>query len=293
MKGRILVTGAAGFIGSHLVDFLRTKYPIHKVIGITRKDADLTRKRQVHRLLLKIRPSVIVHAAGCSKGTLGDLLEMNVRTTVNILECVRETNPRIRIILIASAAEYGRTPKPGRGTDLFRPLTPYGWSKCCQTLLGLQAARTGLDIVVGRFFNLAGPGLPSRYSLGTFAQQIVHAERGDVRAIQVGDLTPTRDILDVRDAVMGLACLAVRGRSGRIYEICSGQSHTIGSLLRQLLRMTNRPLSCRRYRKRLRSSDVPFSVGNPAAIRSLGWRPRVPLEQSLRDTLNHYRSRRD
>lgn len=302
MKGRILITGADGFIGAQLVRCLEAKRPapplilvdVHPVTphpGILR--CNLSDRSAVDRLIRRYRPSTIFHCAGRSRGTPHELIEANARTTLNLLSSVHRHALRTRTVLLASAAEYGAARRTRADFLTLQPESAYAWSKCCQTLIGLQAIAFGQDVVIARLFNPIGPRMPRTYALGSFAHQIARAERLNRRAIEVGSLTPRRDFLDVRDVARALVCLANHGATGNIYEVCSGQAHSIRSALKFLIGLSSARIHTKRSRNRVRTHDIPYSVGNPQALQRLGWKPQISLRQSLTDLLDSHRLNAD
>jgi GDP-4-dehydro-6-deoxy-D-mannose reductase len=299
---RVLVTGAAGFIGSHVAGYLRRSVPADHVFSIVHHlkrrvpqtwACDLTNVRSLQKLLSRLRPTLIFHTAGRSRGSVEELMTANILTTLNLLEATARLDPSIRVVLLGSAAEYGNLPsgRPSRSVTM-KPLTPYAWSKCCQTLLAQQQAAQGQNVIVARLFNLTGPRLPAWFVAGHIAREITIAESSRRHWITVGNLRSRRDFLDVRDAARAIVLAAERGQSGRAYEICSGQGRSIREILNLLLRETPRRLRVRSTVKQRSSQDVPVSVGDPRALRRWGWAPLISLEDSLRDTLYDYRGRR-
>lgn len=299
---RPAVSGANGFIGSQLVNHLSCLFEPERVFSLVRRNPSTSRQsihcdfsnvRHIAQTLKRIRPTVLFHAAGGSKGTLEEMIAGNICTTLHLFQAIIEARLRVRVVILGSAAEYGMTrERCSASKTLLRPAIPYAWTKACQTLLAGQAAQTGLDVVIARLFNFTGPGLPSRFAVGSFAEQITKAERSANASITVGNLNACRDFLDVRDAAAAITRVAEKGISGKAYDVCSGYSQSMRKVLALLLRHTRKPITIRSRPTRHRSTgDIPFSLGDPGAVRRLGWKPTIPLETSLTDTLDYYRSK--
>lgn len=299
----LAITGSRGFLGVHLAQELTARYPHARISLIHRTKApgfvacDLLDEEVLRRTLARLKPSVVFHLAGTTRdGGWEGLWDAHVRTTVNLMEAIlRLPRPqRVKIVIAASSAEYGQgaDTRPVAETSPTRPVTVYGSAKLSQTLAALSYQHRGLDVVVARIFNAVGPGIPVRLALGTFADQIVQIERGlKPPVLKVGNLKSRRDFVDARDAARALAELARKGKSGEIYNVCSGRSVSVGELLRGLIRLSGLKVSVKQ-RERHRGSDLPRITGSRRKIAAAtGWRPKIPLERSLGDTLSWYRSR--
>jgi GDP-4-dehydro-6-deoxy-D-mannose reductase len=285
-EGPILVTGAAGFIGSHLVERLRRAHPNTPVIGIVRRleqpdrrtqACELTHLPSVKKLFAKLRPSLIFHAAGKVRGPAEDLMRANLLTSATLFHALEQLKLSPRIVILGSAAEYGD------------PANAYTWSKRCETGLAQQKAAYGHDVVIARPFNIIGPRLSEAFLAGTVAKQIAENRR----IIVTGPLNAARDFVDVRDVTRALMVIAQRGKRGGAYEICSGRRRPIREIRDVLFRQAKQPL---RHKIRLSLGSSRAAVerrGNPKALFRLGWKPLISFSESLHDTLNYYRSHQD
>lgn len=306
MSDVLLVTGAAGFTGRHLLDYLRQVEPGATLVAVDRqspkaalpaaafRSVDLLDAAAVHRLVAETRPAVVYHLAGLNKSDdPAAFFRVNVLTTLHLLEALRSEAPAAALLAVGSAAEYG-PPPDGRPLDEeapLRPATAYGASKAAQTLLLRSYATAGLATFVARPFNLLGPGLPPSMAAAAFAQQIVAREQGLADGpIRVGNLAAQRDFLDVRDAVRGYHCIVRRGTAGAVYNVCSGRAVPIQALLDRLVRLARCPVAVEVDPARFQPGDVPLSVGDNRKLSALGWSPQVSLDQSLADMLAALRS---
>jgi len=291
MKKTILITGAHGFLGSSLSAFLRKHQKGFKLHGIAHEDCDLAEPGAVKPILRRLKPAYIFHFAGGRTDDVRRMLDANFETTKNLLDAVAELGLKTRVVIPGSAAEYGNIHGKKLITEncLPKPLGWYGFVKLLQTNLGLFYARQGLDVVVVRMFNICGANTPASLSIGGFARQIVAIERGEKPVIKTKNLGGKRDFLDIDDICRGLWMIARKGKAGEIYNLCSGRSSSIRTLLQRLLRSAHsRDI---RVQENKQDSSLSFDViGANAKFRSVvPWSPRVSLEQSLQNTLDSYR----
>lgn len=288
---RVLVTGAAGFLGPWVCSAARAQWPDSEVVGLDLREssgvvaADLRDAPSADAAVARAAPDVVIHLAGVLAGTLDELYEANVRGTVNLLEAIGRHAPRSRVVVAGSAAEYGAVPPEALPVDEWRapsPLSPYGLSKAWQSACALFWANRGADVVVGRIFGMIGPGMPESLFVGSVCAQLARiAGAGTAGEIRVGDLSARRDLVDVADVAAGLVALAARGRTKGVYNVCSGVSVPMSELLDLLVSASGADARIVRDPARVRDADVPDSVGSPDRIRAdTGWEPRVPLAES-------------
>lgn len=223
--------------------------------------------------------------------------QVNVLGTSNLLEALKMTR-HAKTLLVGSAQVYGMVEleRPLRETDPLQPNSPYAVSKVCQELLGrLYFSEFGIPILMSRAFNHTGPGQRSEFAIGSFCSQIaaLEAGRADMR-MRVGPLNPVRDFLDVRDVVDAYRLLIEAGVAGETYNVSSGRGYPIGDLLEILLKASEVGAHVTLEEdKNPRPGDSRILIGDNSKIRSaIGWQPRIPIRQSLLDTLEWYRRRR-
>lgn len=311
--GSILVTGAAGFAGGHLLDLLCSQPAKHDVIAWHRgatpaadrrrvrwESVELLDRTTVASAIDRIRPSVVYHCAGAAHvGRAWDdattSLAVNVRGTdnlLNALERVRPSSPA-RVLIPSSALVYRPAERPLTEDDPLVPAGPYGLSKLAQEMLALQSASSSLEVVVARAFNHTGPEQNPGFAAPAFARQIAAIEAGKLPpTILVGNLDARRDITDVRDVVRAYRTIVERGLPGRAYNVCSGRAIRIGDLLQQLLDRARVQVTIQLDETRLRPSDVPLLVGSATRMQAeLGWVAQIPLGKTLDDLLAFWRSR--
>lgn len=304
MKHRVLVTGSSGFLAGHLIGRLRGCDWAGEVRGADRlhgaspRDAaaDITDAVSLGALLSAAPPDVVFHLASPPPSApLEELRRVNVAGTRTLLSALARLDPQPRVLVAGSAAEYGYgVPEGaplGEGAPL-RPRGPYGISKAEQTAVCREEARrTGLPVIVFRPFNVIGPGMPSHLAFGNFARRIVRAERepGE-RVMKVGRLDGMRDFVDARDVAEALCLLAVAGRPGETYNICTGELHSVREGLEILRGLSAAAVGTVEEIPPRGGVEPPGFAGDPAKIRrETGWHPAIPFERSLMDLVEHTR----
>src|SRR5438105_7349443 len=312
---RILITGITGFVGSHLAEYAlaqgaevigslrwrsKTEHIEHLRARVTLLESDLRDVLSVRSLLEQGQPDCIVHLAAQSFVAASwqqpvETFYTNAISQTNLFEAMRQLGSKARFLVIGSSEEYGLVEPdelPIRETNPLRPLSPYAVSKVTQDLMGFQYFKSyGLDIVRARAFNHDGPRRGADFATSSFAKQIAAIELALQKpVVEVGDLKPSRDFSDVRDIVRGYWDLLERGTAGEVYNLCSGVDWAIERVLSFLLsQSTARGIEIRPDPERFRPSDVPVLRGSFEKIeRAVGWRPRIPLEQTLGDLLEYW-----
>jgi GDP-4-dehydro-6-deoxy-D-mannose reductase len=304
MKKRVLITGVDGFLGSVFRRHLEDHKSLFDVFGIVKTGkgspdqrrivCDLTDPRKLAAILSRTGPHYIFHLAGGRVSDRRALFEGTLRTTQILLGTLKDMGEcRARIIIPGSAAEYGQLP---RGVRKFResmdpqPVSWYGFVKNLQTSLGLLYLSSGLEVVVPRLFNITGYGTPSTLALGRFARDIVCIERGGrPRALSTGFLDGKRDFLDVQDVCAGLLAVAQKGRTGEVYNVCSGKAYSVRDLLKKLISYST-VKDIRISEEKGNVSESFDSAGSNMKIaKETCWKPQVTISRSLKDTLQYYR----
>jgi GDP-4-dehydro-6-deoxy-D-mannose reductase len=308
LSGTTLVTGATGFAGGHLLDKLADHAPViawHRPAGqppdpnrhLDWRGVDLLDAAEVRRAIDEASPAQVFHIAGAPQVASSfrssvEHLQTNVLGTHNLLEAIRCAGRPCRVLVVTSALVYQAGDEPIDENAPMIPATPYGFSKLGQDRLAERACRDdGLDVVIARPFNHAGPRQSAAYAVSSFARQIARIEAGLAPPeLFVGNLDTRRDITDVRDVVEAYDLMMRIAPAGRPFNICSGRAWRIGDLLDELLHLARVPIRVREDAERLRPSDVPVVQGDASRIRSeLGWVPRIRVEQTLSDTLEWWR----
>ena len=291
----VLVTGAAGFAGSYLVERLR--HSGTEVVGWSRQDVDLLDRDTVRARIRELAPAAIYHCAGAphvahSWTDAAHPLRSNVLATHYLLDAVRRSGAAPRVLVTGSAAVYRASPAPIAEDSALEPSSPYGLSKLAQEQLCVRAlAEDGVEVVLTRSFNHTGPRQMPSFAAPTLARQMALIEAGRAEpVIHLGNLDAKRDITDVRDTVRAYELLMDRGRVGVPYNVCSGTAYAIREILDGLRARVRVPVQVEVDLWRLRPNDAPVLVGSPARLRAeTEWAPEIPFDRMLDDLLEYWR----
>lgn len=295
---KVLVTGAAGFVGRHLSAHLEACGDV--VAGIDLHDGpDLLDAEGVRAAIADVGPDAVYHLGGWSDvGASWDeprtAFRVNAEGTLNVLEACRAAQVA-RVLVVSSADIYGPVPPerlPIRETHDLNPITPYAASKIAADYLALQAFRGyGTAVVRARAFNHLGPGQTTRFVAPALAERIARNERDGLDEVPVGNLTPRRDFTDVRDVVRAYRLLIEHGRAGEAYNICSGRDLAIAELAERMVAMSTRAMRLAPDPALQRPVETPVLRGDATKLHeATGWQPEVPLERTLTDILDEARA---
>jgi GDP-4-dehydro-6-deoxy-D-mannose reductase len=304
---RVLVTGAAGFVGGHMIHNLLesghkviacARHPIPAQGGIKVEVFDIRQAEHVKSALISNSPDAVIHLAAIASvpDSWADpnlTYRVNLLGAGNLLEALRDF-PQTRVLLVGSAQQYGResTGHPLVETDPLGPTSPYAVSKVAQELLGrLYFEEFSRPVLMTRTFNHFGPGQSPDYVMGSFCSQLVAIQKGEREPrMEVGRLDSVRDFLDVRDVVNAYRVLIEKGEPGEVYNVCSGEGRRVGDILKLLIDEAELTSSVEVVEDpNPRAGDLDQLIGDNSKIRSqVPWEPLIPLETSLADTLASY-----
>lgn len=317
---RVLLTGAAGFAGSQLAEYLlgdaaaTVNEPIELHGVVHRHDrrihhlrhrihlhrGDLRNGLWVNDLIPEVQPDYLLHLAawsdvGGSWQQPWTTYELNIQCQLHLLQALQRWAPTCRTLVVTSNEVYGLLDPDDLPIDeetRFRPNNPYGVSKVAQDVMALQYWLSHrLPTVRVRSFNQIGPGQSDDFAASAFARQIAEIETGQrPPVVTVGNLEAQRDFTDVRDVVRAYWSVITKGEAGQVYNVGSGQARSVRWLLDTLLTLTPVHVEVKIDPNRLRPSDVPVSVcDNRRLVQATGWQPQVDLRQSLQDLLDGWR----
>jgi len=313
---RAFVTGVAGFAGTHLAELLikegfktygtdlgeRSLIKAAEILkGAELVQCDMRDGETLSRIVSEVVPEVVFHLAAlasvleCERNPSA-AIETNVIGSCNMLEAVRNHAPKARTIVVSSSEVYGKVAPEQIPLSEKAPVKPanlYGVTKASVEMLSmLYVQKSGMDVVILRPFNHVGPRQSPAFVCSDFAAQIARIERGLAPPrIDVGDLTVERDFTDVKDIVRGYVLAARRARGGEIYNVCSGRSVRVEQILNVVLEYAEVAIEVHRDPAKFRPSELPVLVGTAEKFaRSTGWAAEIPIEATLRDTLDYWRA---
>lgn len=298
---RALLTGIAGFCGPHLASRLRRESGL-EIAGLDRMagspprirldryfQADVTDAAAVAAAVKSFRPDWLFHLAGLagSLAPAASIYHVNITGTIHVLESIRVHAPDCRVLLAGSSAEYGPTETsalPVTEAMPCRPVGAYGVSKYAATLVGMEYARQfGLNVVVARPSNIVGPGVPSTLVVGALIARAKQALTSSQPVVRVGDFDSQRDFVAVADVVDAYVRLLQAGLRGDVFNICSGQAHSIRSVAEMLVANSSVPIKLEFDPDLLPPSSIRCLYGSyQKAARAIGFRPITSLEEALR-----------
>jgi GDP-4-dehydro-6-deoxy-D-mannose reductase len=315
---RVLVTGATGFVGGHLLEHLLECGD--QVVGLSASGAwpaglgHLAQRARLERmdladatgdelieLLGRKHPEAIYHLAAQSnpqksvddpRGTWA----VNLGGALNLLEAVRASGLKPRIVLVGSGVCYGNPAVedlPVTERCPLRPNNPYAASKGAADLLGIQHhLGYGTPVMVARPFNHAGPGQSELYVLSSLARQVAEVAAGLRGSVEHGNLEVVRDFTDVRDIARAYRLLAERGTLGEVYNIGTGRDVPLARMLEILKGLARVEIPSSQDPARLRPVDQPRLLADATKLRAAtGWAPAYSIEQTLGDMLESWRKR--
>ena len=313
-QSRVLIIGAAGFVGQHLLQYLSgqdnldisvTKLqsesiPMDGTQSVSVLDIDITDRSSIDQVIQTVNPTHVIHLAAQSSVALSWsnptlTMSINVNGTLNLLDSLRENVPGCRILIVGSSEQYGKIKPemlPIIETNPLSPENPYAVSKAAQEMIAQLYVRSyHMNIILVRAFNHIGPGQSSQFVVSDFSKQIAEIEKGlRVPIVRVGNLDAKRDFTDVRDIVRGYWMLLQLGQSGEIYNIGKGQSIAIHDILYELVKLSPMKITVQTDLTKMRPVDTPEIIADISKInKQTTWRPTIEIKQSLIDILDYWR----
>jgi GDP-4-dehydro-6-deoxy-D-mannose reductase len=295
---RAFITGGGGFVGRHLGDHLRAEGD--HVVSVD-LEVDVADPESIAAAVTAARPEAIYHLAalshvGESWEFPAEVLRVNVLGTAGVLSAARAQRQPPVVLVISSAEVYGSVAEgelPIDESAPLRPLSPYAASKAAAEQLALQAWRGyGQPVIVVRPFNHVGPGQAPTFAVSALAKRIVEAQAAGSGSVAVGTLSARRDYTDVRDVVRAYRGIVTNGTAGEIYNVCSGTDVAVSQVAQRLCALAGADLELVTDPSLVRAVDLPVLRGDCRRLaRDTGWKPEIPLDETLADVLAYWRER--
>lgn len=292
---RALVTGAGGFSGRYLLEFLATQgVEIHtlgnRVTSQNHHIAEFDDFAKLSNIIQQVQPDYIFHLAGVASAPEHSLYyKINSVFAANLLQAVVAAGQKeCPILLVGTSAEYGKindTDLPINEKTVPRPYSHYGVSKLTQTTIGQLAVEQGQPVVIVRPFNIIGAGMPSHLAAQSFVRQIIDSRQDntDTIILKVGNLNSYRDFIDIQE-VVSIYWELIRNPHtyGEIINICSGVGVSMQDLLDRLIRLSGKKIEVQIDPLRFKPVDIPLHYGDTNKLsRLLGYLPELNLDKTL------------
>lgn len=295
---RALLIGGTGFVGCHMGRLLSADF---KVL-LTGSDCDIRDKQKITAIIQNFRPDIVVNFAFITtvRETFANPernLEIGFQGMLNVLMALKSINFKGKLLNISSSEVYGHpdvSALPMTESTPLKPMSPYSVVKIAVEALCYQWSQSeSMNIITARPFTHIGPGQSDRFALSSFSKQIAEMQLNRREPVmRVGNLDSTRDFTDVRDVVRAYDMLLKFGRSGEIYNICTGQETKMKVLLNKMIISSGLEISVEEDETLLRSVEQQRICGNNKKLRNeTGWIPEILLEQTLLDMVIEWKNR--
>ncbi len=314
---KYLITGFSGFVSQHFIEYLEQNSIASSVLGIDINEpsfdfgkyknttcafraVNLLNKEDVYNLIQSYQPDYILHLASYSSVAFSwqhpvTSFTNNTNIFLNVLECVRSLGIKCRVLSIGSSDEYGNVSKanlPLHEEQLLNPVSPYAVARVSQELLSkVYVTGFGCDIVLTRSFNHIGPGQKDIFVVASFARKLVDIQKKKILSneLTTGDLNIIRDFVDVRDVVRAYYLLFKNGKSGEVYNICSGNGISLSDLLEKMRKIAGIEINQKVDSSFVRPEENRVVIGSNEKIKKeVGWSATISLDTSLKDILKYY-----
>lgn len=306
---RLLVTGAGGFVGSHLIELLEPDHqnitcwlrpgtqPLIRGTRVTWREIEMHDRAAVARAIAECAPDHIYHLAGVAH--VGESWEQthetfagNVLATHHLLDAVRRAELRPRVLITSTGFVYAPLNRAITELDLVRPNSPYGTSKVAQEMLSRRAWEDdGIATLIARSFNHVGPRQAPSFVASSIAKQIAEIEAGKrPPTLMMGNIDSERDIMDVRDTVRAYRAMMTSAKPAIPYNVSSGVPIKVRTLVELMKAKARVPIAIERDPARFRPNDTPLVLGDHSRLTAdTGWAPQIPLPQTVDDLLGYWR----
>lgn len=311
---RAFITGAGGFMGPHLANYLHEKGdnvystyydPISDINELKKLgeayELDVRDKEKFKKMLKDFKPDVVYHLAAQSYPTVSwekpnYTIQANVEGTINLFESLKELKMNPVVIVACSSAEYGFVKPeevPIKEEHSLLPLHPYGVSKVAEDLLTYQYFKNfGMKGIRVRIFNTTGPGKVNDVC-SDFTKQAVMIEKGLQKPVfKVGNINTRRALTDVRDIIRAFRLLAEKGKAGEVYNASGEKAYLIKDILDEIIKITGIKVKIEVDPKLVRTTDEPIIFGDSTKLKNdTNWKQSVAIEKTLKDMIEFWRAK--
>jgi GDP-4-dehydro-6-deoxy-D-mannose reductase len=313
---KYIITGFSGFVSRHFLNLLEDynenaivlgldinqpdfDYSHFKNIKCQFKPIDLLQQAEVENTIYQFQPEYILHLASYSSVAFSwnnpsASFANNTNIFLNLIEQIRKMNIRCRILSVGSSEEYGNVTEDKlpllEDLELF-PVSPYAVARVAQEMLSkVYVQGYGMDIVMTRSFNHIGPWQKEIFVIPSFAKKLSEMKKyGNSRLMRTGDISIVRDFVDVRDVVKAYYLLLKNGKSGEIYNICSGIGTSLIEIINDMSAILGIEVTCETEPSLVRPNDNRIIIGsNKKLVEHVGWTKDITMENSLRDILDYW-----
>jgi len=315
---KYIITGFAGFVSRHFLNLLEEynekaivlgldinqpdfDYTHFKNIKCQLKIVDLLQQSEVENIIYQFQPEYILHLASYSSVAFSwknpsASFANNTNIFLNLLEQIRKMKISCRILSVGSSEEYGNVTADKlplhEDLELF-PVSPYAVARVSQEMLSkVYVQGYGMDIVMTRSFNHIGPWQKEIFVIPSFAKKLCEMKKhGSERLMRTGDLSIVRDFVDVRDVVRAYYMLLHNGKSGEIYNICSGVGTSLNDMINTMSAILGIDVTCETEPSLVRPNDNQIIIGsNKKLVGHVGWERKISIEHSLKDIIDYWNS---
>jgi len=315
---KYLITGVGGFVAYYFLEHLNMLGARTEVLGLDIKipqdvknysfenvklnfiELNLLEYKALEVMMVSFRPDYIVHLASFS--SVGKSWEMplesflnNVNIFLNIVEIVRHNKIACRILSVGSSEEYGNVKEsdlPLKENMSLHPKNPYAIARVSQEMLYMcYVDAYKLDIILTRSFNHVGARQRIDFAIPNFAKQISDGMKQGQKEIKLitGDITIIRDFIDVRDVVGAYFALLKSGKTGELYNVCTGKGYSLKDIINLFVKIFSTKIITETDPQRVRPADNRIIIGSFEKIKEhTGWQPKFNIEDSLKTVVEHY-----
>lgn len=298
---QVLVTGGAGFIGSYVIQRMLEEGATVDTVdnlfvgnrSLVPEDATLheldIRSAELPTVISDVDPDIVVHLAAlhylpyCNEHP-EETFEVNVMGTRHLLEAAASLDELERFVYASTAAVYPPKDEPHAETDPLGPMDVYGRTKLVgEDLVELFHEQTGISAMSARLFNVYGPNETNDHLIPAILNQL----RNGSRAVELGNLTPARDLIHVDDVARAVLAMTVEFDGGyRAYNVGTGTEHTVRAVAERIGDALGEDIDVSQAQERIRESDRPHLHASTDRIeRELDWQPRIKFVDGLRRAL--------